>query len=85
MKHLITYEGLIKDEPAKPNFNSGDTVTCVDDNGQNLLTKNSTYTITKIYLSQTNGYMCHIQNLDGSFYCKRFKTQIEIDSLKFNI
>ena len=79
MKHLHYFES------SKPNFNAGDTVICIDDNGQNQLTKNMEYIILKVYYSKTNGYMCHLQNLDGSFYCRRFKTKEELDTIKYNL
>lgn len=88
MKFLKKYEESKKDE--EPNFKEGDYVICID-NEDSVLTEGERYLIRKIFENKY-GYVCKVTSklgkigeTLGTFSCDRFKSEIEIDTQKYNL
>jgi hypothetical protein len=74
-----------------PNFNIGDKVVCIDDDGmEHVIKKGELYTINNIIYTNYGYYFCDlIEKFDisvqGRFACTRFISEIEMNANKYNI
>lgn len=87
MKYLKKYEN----SKNKPKFNEGDYVICID-NDDSILTENMRYLVKKIFKNKNEYYVCKVSSklgkigeTFGTFSCDRFKSEIEIDTQKYNL